>query len=41
LVSLPTIKRLESKPGTLVAHAATLATLKRAFETAGIEFVDA
>jgi len=39
-VSLPTVKRLESKPGTMVAHATTLAALKRAFESAGVEFID-
>jgi hypothetical protein len=39
-VSLPTVKRLESKPGTMVAHATTLAALKGAFESAGIEFIN-
>jgi transcriptional regulator with XRE-family HTH domain len=39
-VSLPTIKRLESKPGILVAHASTMAALKRALEAAGVEFID-
>ena len=39
-VSLPTIKRLESKPGIMAAHPATLLALRRAFETAGIEFID-
>jgi transcriptional regulator with XRE-family HTH domain len=39
-VSLPTVKRLESKPGMLVAHASTLAALKRALEAAGVEFID-
>jgi predicted transcriptional regulator len=38
-VSLPTVKRLESKPGTLVAHASTLAALTRALEEAGVEFI--
>lgn len=38
-VSLPSIKRLESKPGTLVAHASTLAALTRALEEAGVEFI--
>ena len=38
-VSLPTIKRLESKPGTLVAHATTLAALTRALEEGGVEFI--
>jgi transcriptional regulator with XRE-family HTH domain len=40
LVSLPTVKRLESKPGKLVAHAPTLAALTRALEAAGVEFID-
>ena len=39
-VSLPTIKRLESKPGIMAAHPATVLALRRAFETAGIEFID-
>lgn len=38
-VSLPTIKRLESKPGVVVAHGSTLALLVRAYEAAGVEFV--
>jgi hypothetical protein len=38
-VSLPTIKRLEAKPGILVAHALTLAALTRVLEDAGIEFI--
>ena len=39
-ISLPTIKRLESKPGPLEAHTSTVAALVRALETAGIEFID-
>ena len=39
-VSLPTIKRLESKPGIMVAHTSTLVALKRAFEASGVEFID-
>ncbi len=39
-VSLPTIKRLESKPGILVAHSSTVAALRRALEAAGIEFTN-
>ena len=39
-VSLPTIKRLESKPGIMAAHPSTLLALKRAFEAAGIEFIE-
>ena len=39
-VSLPTIKRLETKPGVLVAHNSTVIALQTAFETAGIEFTN-
>jgi transcriptional regulator with XRE-family HTH domain len=39
-VSLPTIKRLEAKPGVLVAHNSTLAALQAAFEAAGVEFTN-
>jgi transcriptional regulator with XRE-family HTH domain len=39
-VSLPTVKRLEAKPGILVAHAPTMAALVRALEAAGVEFID-
>src|SRR5689334_930211 len=39
-VSLPTIKRLEARPGALAAHSSTLASLRSAFEKAGIEFID-
>ena len=39
-VSLPTVKRLKSKPGLLVAHATTLAALRRTLEAGGIEFID-
>ena len=39
-VSLPTIKRLESKPGIMAAHTSTLMALRKAFEAAGIEFID-
>ena len=39
-VSLPTIKRLEAKPGPLAAHDLTVAALRRAFETAGVEFTN-
>ena len=39
-VSLPTIKRLESKPGIMVAHLLTVAALRKALESAGIEFID-
>jgi predicted transcriptional regulator len=37
-VSLPTIKRLESAPGILAAQSSTVAALRRALESAGIEF---
>ena len=39
-ISLPTIKRLESNPGTLEAHTSTVAALTRALEKAGVEFID-
>jgi transcriptional regulator with XRE-family HTH domain len=39
-VSLPTVKRLEAKPGPLLAHASTLVALMRALEVAGVEFID-
>jgi predicted transcriptional regulator len=39
-VSLPTIKRLESRPGIMAAHMSTIAALKRALEAAGVEFID-
>jgi hypothetical protein len=39
-VSLPTVKRLEAKPGIMVAHAQTTAALIRALESAGVEFID-
>jgi hypothetical protein len=39
-VSLPTIKRLETKPGVLAAHHFTVTALKRALETAGVEFTN-
>jgi hypothetical protein len=39
-VSLPTIKRLEAKPGLMSAHLSTVVALKTALERAGIEFID-
>jgi hypothetical protein len=39
-VSLPTIKRLEAKPGNLLAHRSTVAAIRSAFQRAGIEFID-
>src|SRR5262249_26972300 len=39
-ISLPTIKRLESKPGALEAHTSTVVALTLALEKAGIQFID-
>jgi hypothetical protein len=39
-VSLPTVKRLEVTPGTLAAHSSTVTALRRALESAGIEFIN-
>jgi transcriptional regulator with XRE-family HTH domain len=39
-VSLPTVKRLESKPGVMAAHVSTVTALRRALEAAGVEFID-
>jgi transcriptional regulator with XRE-family HTH domain len=39
-VSIPTIKRLEAKPGVLAGHSQTIAALKRALEGAGVEFTN-
>jgi hypothetical protein len=39
-ISLPTIKRLESKPGAMAAHMSTLVALRKALEGAGVEFID-
>ena len=39
-VSLPTVKRLESKPGVMAAHLSTVTALRRALEAAGVEFID-
>jgi predicted transcriptional regulator len=39
-VSLPTIKRLESKPGIMGAHLSTVSALRKALESAGVEFID-
>lgn len=38
-VSLPTIKRLETKPGGLSAHGPTVSAILLAFERAGIQFI--
>jgi transcriptional regulator with XRE-family HTH domain len=37
-VPLPTLKRIEAKPGPVSAHAKTLAALQSAAERAGIVF---
>src|SRR5262249_57521303 len=39
-VSLPTIKRLEAKPGVLLAHNSTVSALQAAFEAAEVEFTN-
>jgi hypothetical protein len=39
-VSLPTIKRLEAKPGLMSAHMTTVAALRKSLEGAGIEFIE-
>jgi transcriptional regulator with XRE-family HTH domain len=39
-VSLPSIQRLETKPGPLAAQARTLAAIRAALESAGVIFVD-
>jgi transcriptional regulator with XRE-family HTH domain len=39
-VSLPTVKRLEAKPGNLAAHVSTVDGLVRALEAAGVEFTN-
>ena len=39
-VSLPTIKRLESRPGIMAAHMSTVAALRKTLEAAGVEFID-
>jgi transcriptional regulator with XRE-family HTH domain len=38
-VSLPTIKRLEAKPGLLNAHGPTINALRHALSDAGIQFI--
>jgi transcriptional regulator with XRE-family HTH domain len=38
-ISLPTVKRLESRPGPMMAHASTVTALVRAVEAAGVEFI--
>ena len=38
-VSLPTVKRLETRPGTISANATTIGALRSALERAGVEFI--
>ncbi|AWN52718.1 transcriptional regulator [Methylobacterium sp. 17Sr1-1] len=38
-VSLPTIKRLEAKPGSLNAHSSTISAIQLALERQGINFI--
>lgn len=38
-VSLPSVKRLETQPGSLAAQERTIAALRKALERAGIEFI--
>jgi transcriptional regulator with XRE-family HTH domain len=38
-VSLPSIKRLEAQPGPLAAQARTVAAIRAALESAGVEFI--
>ena len=39
-VSLPTVKRLEAKPGSVKANAVTVEALRRALEGGGVVFID-
>ena len=39
-VSLPSIQRLETKPGPIVAQPRTVAAIRAALEAAGVIFVD-
>lgn len=38
-VSLPSLKRLETQPGELAAHARTIEAIERAFNDAGVVFL--
>lgn len=38
-VSLPTVKRLEVKPGKIMANGPTIDALARAFASAGVQFI--
>ena len=40
MVSLPSIQRLETKPGPLAAQPRTVAAIRAALEAAGVIFVD-
>lgn len=39
-VSLPTIKRLEGRPGQITAYDSTLNAIRSALEAAGVIFID-
>ena len=39
-VSLPSVQRLEAKPGPLAAQASTVMALQSALEAAGVEFLN-
>jgi transcriptional regulator with XRE-family HTH domain len=39
-VSLPSIKRIETRPGEITSFESTLMNLRSALETAGVEFLD-
>jgi transcriptional regulator with XRE-family HTH domain len=39
-ISIPTIKRLEARDGPLGGRTATGAQIRKALETAGVEFID-
>lgn len=39
-ISLPTIKRLEAKPGSISAYDSTLSAIRTALEAAGVIFID-
>lgn len=39
MVSLPSIQRLETKPGELAAQPRTVAAIRSALEKAGVEFI--
>jgi transcriptional regulator with XRE-family HTH domain len=38
-VSLPSVKRLETRPGDLAAQERTIVQLRKALEKAGVEFI--